>query len=630
MTHTAIPHTVLMVPLRPTHRIIVHFILPPFMHLVIFSFELATSITFCWCLLARANFPILMGITTSLIFLPAIVTAVTTITRGSKENGLARKVAIAIILSFAFPIWTVYRLTVRLFWAIDALLILHRQGGTIDDNGKSDLANATHKWGPRGKEVEEALDYSIEPSSAELYLFLRAFLFSLPNAFLNSAIIMAGWYDVDFAFETYRVEAANAIFSLIYLSMTAAYYQHFQSQYLQGREFPWRGKLKRETVWKKKKSMEKHSGDEEKGQKNVADMGEEQVKKIYADMDSEQEIEGSQKDSLSKDVEGSSRTDDEKEKEGKQNQSSPTSSRTSLEVILRHPPVLPELGVAGTYRGFTRPVPNEPAPPPPTTRPPRVPGGFRDIFCDSVSTNANSVRLSSAPSTRSTLLGWQPSFRSLRQSFRSSPLPHTPAQGVFPALPTRSKPKKIIKLYSMEHDDAIGLCVSFSHWLLLLIARAVTLGTAFNYFPKPTAGLCGAHILVLAIWLVRREGPPYFSPSKLLCRFSLAALSVSGVLIELGCLMFSPTVPVLHEMLIIAEDLALGLAWTLSGVADSWWHSFTFHMCIGGHLLSISCLIVYLIALRPSRTLITKENVDTEKEMSPLMLPSGSICHTLM
>ncbi|KAG8223214.1 hypothetical protein J437_LFUL003565 [Ladona fulva] len=640
MSHTRIPSTYLSIPLPQTHRITLHFLLPPVLHLFIYGLEFSCGIALCWSLyhIGRALFS---GITAALLFLPALVTAAAILIKGSRDVPLAKRVGYAVFISIMFPVWTVYRLSQRIFWAIEAMLLL-RMGKKFSKTNEE----SGRKW---EMDLDEALELSIEPSSAELYLFLRAFLYSLPSLFLHSCIIISGSYDIVKGYETYMVETASIIFSLVYLSMTAAYYQNFESNRLLGRNFPWRGKKKKWALSENVNEIKIDGGGEEsekfglEGMPSLKEIKEEnqqenvqnQTQKVQPEGEQTEKNQAGEKQTIENKSEENLEENHEEKKEVEDNQtedditkrnetegsggeagekeelmtppSSPASTCSSPPVILRR---------EFNFPGLT--MPNERAPPRPRVRSPRVPGGFRDIFCDSDS-SVTTPRVSREQSLRSSLFGWTYTWRPNRFSRPKTTtdlnLPHSPVpQGMFPSLPLPERKKDLPKIVAFERDDSIGLSISFCTWTFILIARILTVGNGMYFFSRITVGVCAGHFTLMALWLMYREGRPYLQPRRLLC-FAHALTTMSGLLLELGVKPFARKTIFLHSILIFAENLGLGLAWMLPIEYQSWWSSYAFYTALASHLISFACAILYIYALKPQKHILPAKNLLTEAEI---------------
>lgn len=112
-----------------------------------------------------------------------------------------------------FPIWSIWRFAERIFWSIEAV---------------------------RSKD-EESINSAIstvkEPRLIEFYVFLQAYLHSLPQVLLQLHILMR--HNSDIAKESKDSQVACIIFNLFKIAITTTYYQRFKTQKLTGSQYPW-------------------------------------------------------------------------------------------------------------------------------------------------------------------------------------------------------------------------------------------------------------------------------------------------------------------------------------------------------------------------------------------------------
>ncbi|XP_045471042.1 uncharacterized protein LOC123678194 [Harmonia axyridis] len=112
-----------------------------------------------------------------------------------------------------FPVWSLWRFAERIFWSIEAFR-------SEDEESR-----------------QFAVRNSTRPRTIELYMFLQAFLHSLPQILLQLHQLMRHSHTTDKL--TAHSQFMSIVFNLTNLAITVTYYQRFKTQKLAGAQYPW-------------------------------------------------------------------------------------------------------------------------------------------------------------------------------------------------------------------------------------------------------------------------------------------------------------------------------------------------------------------------------------------------------
>ncbi|ERL84897.1 uncharacterized protein LOC109537611 isoform X2 [Dendroctonus ponderosae] len=165
--------------------------------------------------------PIWASLTLFCMFLPAMGSLIITLTDWDywpePENGMTSDNSYwlykKIIGHVFFPVWNVFRHAERIFWSIEAVR-------STDETA-----------------IEENIAKATEPRLVELYVFLQAYLHSLPQVLLQLHILMR--HNSDIAKESKITQAVSILLNLAKVAVTTTFYQRFRAQKLTGSHYPW-------------------------------------------------------------------------------------------------------------------------------------------------------------------------------------------------------------------------------------------------------------------------------------------------------------------------------------------------------------------------------------------------------
>ncbi|XP_066260718.1 uncharacterized protein [Euwallacea similis] len=224
--------------LTPRQNLLLNHLLPSVLASLLFIFIIAADIGVIFRHY-KDDDPIWASLTLFCMYLPALGSLVIILTDAdywpdpenmTKENfvWMIKK----ILGHLLFPVWSMWRFAERIFWTIEAVM-----------NTNND------------QRLDEALGKLTEPRLIELYVFLQAYLHSLPQVLLQLHILMRHNSDIDK--ESKITQTLSILINLSKVAVTTTYYQRFKAQKFTGSEYPW---------LKPKKVMRSKMGSEVDGQ----------------------------------------------------------------------------------------------------------------------------------------------------------------------------------------------------------------------------------------------------------------------------------------------------------------------------------------------------------------------------
>ncbi|XP_066157830.1 uncharacterized protein [Euwallacea fornicatus] len=206
--------------LTPRQNLLLNHLLPSVLASLLFIFIIAADIgvIFRHC---KDDDPIWASLTLFCMYLPVIGSLIIILTDADywpdPENMTRENCAWMmkkILGHLLFPVWSMWRFAERIFWTIEAAI-------NTNDNQR----------------LDEALGKLIEPRLIELYVFLQAYLHSLPQVLLQLHILMRHNSNIDK--ESKITQAFSILINLSKVAVTTTYYQRFKAQKFTGSEYPW-------------------------------------------------------------------------------------------------------------------------------------------------------------------------------------------------------------------------------------------------------------------------------------------------------------------------------------------------------------------------------------------------------
>ncbi|KAK9879719.1 hypothetical protein WA026_006779 [Henosepilachna vigintioctopunctata] len=211
--------TLLGFPLTAKQDVLYNYLIPSTGACFLYVFLLATEISLIHRHFKDGNY-VWAWITLVFLYLPAFGSCAITLSSlelwpdvklWTKNNIVW--VLIKIVQHLLFPIWSLWRFAERIFWSIEAYR-------SEDDDSR-----------------EYAIFMATSPRTIELYIFLQAFLQSLPQVLFQLCLLMRHSHTTDK--QTAYAQFLSIAFNIMKLSITVTYYQRFKTQKLAGSKYPW-------------------------------------------------------------------------------------------------------------------------------------------------------------------------------------------------------------------------------------------------------------------------------------------------------------------------------------------------------------------------------------------------------
>ncbi|XP_043673585.1 uncharacterized protein LOC122631678 [Vespula pensylvanica] len=228
----------LEIPLKSIEQIYLVFLIPTIINCIIyiihFSADLVVAIQHF-----RENNPIWGSCTLSLMYAPAIVYFILTISRPdwwmTDDDKLTKGISIWFFLQICqligFPFFALYRYAGLIVMAVDAIILT-------------------------GEKRSKTLNTSAAPASIELYFFLQAWFQAAPQAIFQTHLLFRE-YTVQRSFQSIVVHVLCILMSIVIVAIETTAFQRFESQRVNGRKLPW-------AMWLKKYCVEELQYLEEK------------------------------------------------------------------------------------------------------------------------------------------------------------------------------------------------------------------------------------------------------------------------------------------------------------------------------------------------------------------------------
>lgn len=232
------PTTCLKIPLKSTEQIYFIFLIPTLINCIIYIVHFSADLVVATQHF-RENNPIWASCTLSLMFAPALVYFILTISRPdwwmTEDDKVTKGVLIWFFLQvcqlIGFPFFALYRYAGLIVLAIDAIIL-------------------------EGEERAKTLDLAASPAAIELYFFLQAWFQAAPQAIFQTHLLFRE-YTVERSFQSIVIHVLCIIMSIVIVAIETASFQRFESQRVNGRKVPW-------AMWLKKYCIEELQNLEEK------------------------------------------------------------------------------------------------------------------------------------------------------------------------------------------------------------------------------------------------------------------------------------------------------------------------------------------------------------------------------
>ncbi|XP_044750741.1 uncharacterized protein LOC123311049 [Coccinella septempunctata] len=213
------PKKLLGYPLTTKQEVLVNYLVPSIGACILYIFLFSSEVGLVHRHFANWH-KTLAWWSLAIMYLPAVVSNITILSCselwperkfGGKKNllWLCQKTA----QHFFFPISSLWRFAERIFWSIEAYR-------SEDEESK-----------------QLAIQNATTPRTIELYMFLQAFLHSLPQILFQLYLLMRHSHTTDK--QTAHSQFMSIIFNLTKLAITVTYYQRFKTQKLAGAQYPW-------------------------------------------------------------------------------------------------------------------------------------------------------------------------------------------------------------------------------------------------------------------------------------------------------------------------------------------------------------------------------------------------------
>ncbi|XP_033232151.1 uncharacterized protein LOC117183096 isoform X2 [Belonocnema kinseyi] len=232
------PTRCLKIPLRSTEQIYLVFLIPTLVNCILyvlnFSADLVVSVQHF-----REDNPIWGCITIGLIYLPAIVYFVLTVSRpdwwmtddDKVSKGAFAWFGLQLCHLIAFPLFALYRFAGLIVLIIDAIRL-------------------------SGTERKKTLNLASAPAAMELYFFLQAWFQAAPQAVFQTHLLFRE-RTVERTQQSEAVQILCILVSIAVMAMKTMSFQRYESQRVYGRKLPW-------ALWLKKYRIQELNSLEEK------------------------------------------------------------------------------------------------------------------------------------------------------------------------------------------------------------------------------------------------------------------------------------------------------------------------------------------------------------------------------
>ncbi|XP_025833088.1 uncharacterized protein LOC108742546 [Agrilus planipennis] len=205
--------------LTTKQNIYANYLIPSVAAVLLYNINFACDVVVAYRHYAEDN-PVWASLTIFFLYLPIIGCFVLTVSAWEHwpefegcgvEN--VKWIFVKIFQHVFFPLWAMWRFAEKIFWSIE--------GVRTDDK---ELQN-------------ESLQKLSEPRTIELYFFLQGYLQAAPQVLLQLHILMRNVSTMDK--DTIDAQVLCIAMSLARMSVVTTLYQHFKSQKMAGRNYPW-------------------------------------------------------------------------------------------------------------------------------------------------------------------------------------------------------------------------------------------------------------------------------------------------------------------------------------------------------------------------------------------------------
>ncbi|XP_030387252.1 uncharacterized protein LOC115633888 [Scaptodrosophila lebanonensis] len=628
------PH-ILGYTIRSRTRIYVSYIVPTSLALLVYIVQTSADLALSYQHF-RTKEPGFGAGTLIVVLLPAILTFILVLSSKEQRTNVAGSRStfwgLHVLQLLLFPFFVVYRFTLRLFWAIDALF--HDDDDT--ERMKS-LAKAT------------------KTSSIELYLLIQAYAQAAPQIILQLYNMLA--QDMFRNYETSAVQALSLIFSAINLAAITTSYHRIESQRRVGRHYPWATKRQvdaHQSMLEQNERICKEAAERKKRDSERTITSFPESEKIMANFHARHEAtaEGEKRHELH--IQGMDEVDNDaaEQQETKVLLHTPSSQShgniTDDDKIENTRPKLrlhrEELGNLDSIEILDT-VPETPPPrPPPATAPPTLPVlrsadiGAADLrrtmsdndsrrsrrmnrplsqletFKDMLLVNAQlyikenvprppkmlTTRVDKEPTDEHTPLVQQSPAPQTPNSQKASPL--TPKDVVDFYFP---RPTKIVN--GIQQDDFAGRSVAFFGWMAFIIMRMLSLATFCIFYPKAFFIIVGVHY-ALMIGALGFESRFRGTWNRTLFYLLLAYIYIFVLLEFRVCFKRIRLWYTSYLILTLAENISMTAIWYNNADFESWWFGFIWEWIIYSGVLFLATIIVYYFILRPKEVALIVED----------------------
>ncbi|EDW35441.1 GL17274 [Drosophila persimilis] len=618
------PQHILGYAIRSRTRIYFSYIVPTCLALLVYIAQTASDLALSYQLF-RQHAPGFGAGTLVLVLVPPALTFLLVITSreqrssASSNHNKCAALALGLLRLMLFPFFVVYRFSMRLFWAVEALF--------HDDDDVERM---------------KCLDKATQTSSIELYLLIQAYAQAAPQIILQLYFMLE--QDLFRNYETSAVQALSLVFSAIDLAAITTSYHRIESQRRVGRHYPWATPQQVESHRCQLEQNERLCCDAERkkreSERTIASFPESE--RIMANFHARQRTDPDP------DVgthEVHVRGEDEVDNDGLEQletkallHTGPKDNATDDDKLQVTRPKLrlwqKDLQDLDTIEVLDTVPETPPPPPPPVTAPPELPVlkhsdngpplpdlrrtvsdnehrrsrrvtrplSQLETFKDMLLINAQLYIKEHVPRPPKLLIG---RINEEPNEERSPLVARSP--GIQTPKDTPLTPKDVVDFYfprptkivnGIQQDDFAGRTVAFFGWIAFITMRMLALSTFCVFYPRAFFIVLGVHYALMLACLAletRCRG----SWNRTLFYLLLAYVYIFVLLEFRVCFKSIRLWYGGFLMLTLVENITMTAIWYDNEEFESWWFGFIGEWIVYSGIMFVATLIVYYCLLRP-------------------------------